>query len=364
MTRMIRFVFRAAAVAVAATVLALLGASLVVPDRSTAADSQAPQAAADQPVPVAPAFNLPETPAASAPAPQAPSVHAESSGASASFAPRALSGDPRVVQNCLVTATYVDVPAEEPGRLVTLHVKEGQFVKKSDVLAQIDDRTPQMAKLVADAKLKAAKAEAENDVNIEYASASHQVAVADWKGAIDADTKQPGTIPRYEMRRYQLKWEESRLQIEQAKHEKVLATIKVGVQEAELQASEVDIERRKIMAQSEGVIEKRYKEEGDWVKPGDPVFRLLELKRLKVEGYVDALAFKQSDVIGRPVTFTCRLPGGEEATFQGKIIDASRQISSGPRFQVKAEVENRQGSDYWLLNPGLEGDMTIDVKGK
>src|SRR5436190_1687903 len=69
-----------------------------------------------------------------------------------------------------------EVSAREAGVITSVAVREGQRVKRGELLAQIDD---QVAKLVADAtkaKYDIARAKATNDVRLRFAKKSTEVA--------------------------------------------------------------------------------------------------------------------------------------------------------------------------------------------
>jgi RND family efflux transporter MFP subunit len=273
------------------------------------------------------------------------------------------SADPSKLDHCLVTAIEpVEVPAEEPGRLVSMKVREGQQVEAGQLLVQIDDTQIKKAKEVADAKYRAAAKEASNDINVRYAEAGWGLAWWTWKRAQEANLKQTNTITPAEMQEKVFKVEEAALRYEQAQHDYSVAQIKVEVQKGEAEAAALDVERRQIKSPLSGHIERRYKSEGEWVKPGDSIYQIIRMDRLYVEGYVDAARLAPVDVDRRKVRFTFLLPNGKPVTVPGEIKYYSATIELGPKFLVKAEVENRRENSYWLLRPGQVGEMEIQLK--
>ena len=73
-------------------------------------------------------------------------------------------------------AEEAQIPAQEPGVLKKLPVREGQSVAVGDLLAQIDDEQPRVAADVAQAKLDVASKQATDDINVRYARAAADVA--------------------------------------------------------------------------------------------------------------------------------------------------------------------------------------------
>lgn len=273
------------------------------------------------------------------------------------------SGDPSRLEHCLVTAIdAIQVPAEEAGRIVSLKVREGQQVEAGQLLARLDDTQIKKAQEVADAKYRAAVKEAANEVSVQYAEAAWTVAWYDYARTMEANAKQANTFTPAEVQLKAHEVTKGQLQTKQAQHELGVAQIKVDVQKAEAEAAALDVERRQIKCPVSGHVEKRHKGEGEWVKPGDPVYQVIRMDRLYVEGFVDASRLSPIDVDGRKVRFTFRLSNGKQASVDGQITVVSGKIEQGPTFLVKAEVENRRENGYWLLRPGQVGQMEIQLK--
>jgi macrolide-specific efflux system membrane fusion protein len=274
------------------------------------------------------------------------------------------------IPNCLVTLIHeVDVPAEEAGVLVDVFAEEGQSVREGDQLAQIDDARAQTAKEVTEYKRDAAQAEWENDVNVRYSKAGAMVSEAELIQANEANEELAGTVSYSDVRRLALKLKESRLRIEQSEHERKIAEKELQVAEGELRAAEDDVDRRKIKSLLDGVVVQRYVQAGNWVRPGDPVVRVIDMDTLRIEGFLDANRFSPAEVDGAPVSGTVSLPRGGEKEFTGKIVFASPETEAGPQFLVKAEVKNPKVNvetaagirPYWLLRPGDVVEMTIHL---
>ena len=64
---------------------------------------------------------------------------------------------------------------------------------------------------------------------------------------------------------------------------------------------------------------------------------------------------------GRPVTVHATLAHGQKAVLRGKIVFVSPEIEAGSQFRVKAELDNEKRNGYWVLGPGMNADMTIEL---
>ena len=126
-----------------------------------------------------------------------------------------------VLERCLVSLMEeAKVPAREGGVLEELLAREGDVVKRGDVIAKIDDNQPQMERRKAKAEHDQTVAKAESDVDVRYAVAAEKVAQIEYEKAAESDRKVPGSVTRVELNRLQLNEQKSELQIEQAQLEK------------------------------------------------------------------------------------------------------------------------------------------------
>lgn len=273
------------------------------------------------------------------------------------------SSDPWHVSDCVIAANrIIDVAAQEAGMILEVKVKENQQVKKGDLLAQIDDRQAVAARNVAQYKVVAAEKEAGNQISVDYATAKNWVAEKAYEKGVDANKRVPGTTPELELQKLKLEVVASRLEIQHAQYQLAIAAINVDVRKAELEAAKVDVERRKVLAPWDGEIVRRLREEGEWVKPGDPVIRLVQMDRMVIEPYLDATRLAPAEVDQRPVSVTVTLANGQKATFEGQVTAVNPELETGMRFSVRVEVANRKENGYWILRPGMLAEVTIHPK--
>jgi macrolide-specific efflux system membrane fusion protein len=253
----------------------------------------------------------------------------------------------------------VEVPAQEAGQLVALHVREGLMVEEGSLMAQIDDSQPQHLRSVADLQRKVAQEEAESDVRVRYAKASAAVAAAEYKQVLDVNRRHRDTVPKADERRKLLAWESAELQIEHAQFDQHLAALERDVKAAEVLAADDSVARRRVQAPLAGLVIDVPRNRGEWVQPGDTVVRLIRIDRVRVEGFLSAADYGPATIAERRVTVRATLPEGA-AEFPGSIAFVSPLIEAG-QFLVRAEVDNRDAQGQWLLRPGLSVELTIEI---
>jgi macrolide-specific efflux system membrane fusion protein len=266
--------------------------------------------------------------------------------------------------NCPVSIIdEAQVPARVQGQLIELAVKEGDTVKQGDVLGRIDDAVLRKTLEVKQYQLEAAKKESDNDVNVRYAKWANMVADAEYQQAVDANNRAPGAVPQAEMRRLILERGKTSLAIEQAAHDLEVAKLTVQVRQAELAEVEEQLEMYRIVAPLDGVIVKRFPHTGEWVKPGDTVFHIIRMDRLRIEGMVRADQYMPSQLANAQVIFTVKLPHIGEQQFVGQTVFVNPLVEVTGEFTVWAEVANvrDEKTGQWLLRPGLTGQLTIQL---
>ncbi|HEX4132912.1 MAG TPA: HlyD family efflux transporter periplasmic adaptor subunit [Pirellulales bacterium] len=273
------------------------------------------------------------------------------------------SAQPRAqVKDCLVSCIDdVQLSSEESGLIVSIDVRDGAQVQEGTLLAKINDRQAQAARQIAVAELAAAKEKAGNDINVRYARAARDVAQKELESATEANRKVPGTKSYIELEKLRLTMQQAALQIEQSQHEQLLAKYDADAGAAKLDGAEDDVLRRHIKSPLNGEVVEIMFRPGEWVQPGDKVMRLVRLDRLRIEGFVSARDFSPGELDHRPVSVEVELSRGRRERFTGQVMFVNPLVQPGGDFRIRAEVVNRQENNQWLLRPGLEADMLIDM---
>lgn len=271
-------------------------------------------------------------------------------------------GSPLVVNRCLVSLIdEVHIPAKETGQLMMIPVSRGDVVAKGDLLAQIDDSIPKKQREIAKLRFMKAAEQATNEVDIKYAAKAAEVAKEEHEMLVKSNEGVRGSIAAITVRKAFLGYERAVLQAEQAALTHKVAGMTADEARGEMEAAEMIIENCRTPSPIDGTVVQLFKQEGEWVRPGEPLMRIVGLNRLKVEGTLDADLVSQSDILHRKVTMVVRLATGP-ATFTGHINFVSPEIGATGEFDISAELQNRQDDHgFWMLLPGEVGDLTIHL---
>lgn len=249
-----------------------------------------------------------------------------------------------------------DVPAQQAGVLAKLNVVEGQMVGEGAALAQIDDAEARIVEDRARIECEIARLAATNAVHVRFAKKSVEVAEAELRRSTESNERYPKSISQSEMDRLRLLVERGRLEVEQAECEYRIAGFNLQVKENDYRAAQQKVQQHAITAPLAGAVVQVYRRRGEWVKPGEPVVRILRLDRLRAEGFLK-MQQASSRLQGRSVRLLVDLPTGPHTEFAGRIVFLDPEIDPvNSQVRVWAEVENRG----LQLQPGMRATMLVE----
>lgn len=247
------------------------------------------------------------------------------------------------------------------GKPVWTNVRRGTVVFKDQLIANLDDRIPQAQKSVAEAKMEAAKREAEKQIEVDYAEATYETYKAIYEISLAANEKVSNAVSYAELKHQHTQCVQSWLQIEKAKYDLGTKEIEVTMQQQEINVAKTQIDLREVKAPISGMVVELTTEAGNFLREGDPLMQIVQLDKLKISGRVQYEKVDQRIVDKKRVTVKAKFPGGRTEQFDGIVRFASPVITGGREFEIEVEVANRMEDGYWLLNPGNFVDLTIHL---
>ena len=255
----------------------------------------------------------------------------------------------------------VQLPAMEAGVLVQLSVKEGSQVREGDVIGKIYDSEAQMQIKATESSYAAAFQRWKNDIPVRYAEAAAEVAKKDWEMMLQSNKLSAKAVPEIEVIKKELEWTVTKLQIEKAKDDQVLAKYDAYTKQAERDGARLALERRTIRSLFDGEVVELYRHQGEWVNPGDPILRLVSLDTMWVDGFVEQAKFDLHEIQDCNVTVEIEMARGRKEQTSGRISYVSSLLDMRGRYLVRAEVTNRQEYGRWLLRHGMTASLTIHL---
>lgn len=262
--------------------------------------------------------------------------------------------------DCLVYLIEdIQVPAQEAGPLVKIHVKEGDVVQQGQVLALLDDSQPKLQKMAAELQRDAAIAKASDDIDVRFAQATLAYSNAELQRLMAIERKGAGSVTVQEIEKAKLARQRDELQIEKSRLDSKVAKMTADKHQADVDAADLSVARRQILAPISGEVATVYHEQAEWVNAGEPVIQVVRMDRLRVEGFVLTTELNVAEIAGKEVLVEVELARGQRQRFAGRVTYISPLVTAGGKYRVRAEVENRLAGDEWLLRPGATASMTI-----
>ncbi|MBN8624520.1 MAG: HlyD family efflux transporter periplasmic adaptor subunit [Planctomycetes bacterium] len=267
-----------------------------------------------------------------------------------------------VLRSCIVKLIdKITVSVQEPGLITALEVREGMMVEADALVGRVGDSQARMAKLVAEAEYKITQDKATNDIEVRFAESAAKVAEFEYRAAIQANERAPASISQVKMQELALAYEKAQRQIEQAQHNMQIYKEEAAAAKVKVDAAEEDVRRRQIASPIAGEVVEVPVHLGEFVKPGDPIFQVVRLDQLAVEGFLNASDYGAGDVVGKPVLVEAVLAHGRRQRFSGKVVFAHPEIDARRQFRIKAEVTNIAENGQYLLRPGQEVNMAVQI---
>jgi RND family efflux transporter MFP subunit len=216
-------------------------------------------------------------------------------------------------------------------RIAKIPIKEGQAVKAGDLLVQLDDQAEQL-------NLRKLKAQADDQVQIKAAQAQLDQKKVDLVRTVQA-FQNSGAATDLEVQHAKLEVTIAELSLE-------LAGFKSQQDQLAYQETQAEVERMKMLAPFDGVVEKLAVHEGESVEPAKPILRLVRIQKLWIDVPV-------------PCEIACDLQLGQEAKVvyrinqepagTGKIIHLASVAESASNTRlVRLELENSAGKPAGL----------------
>lgn len=237
----------------------------------------------------------------------------------------------------LVARESVDVTAESPGRVLAVHVKIGDRVRRGDRIATLDTRVMAQDLEMARSSLRAVEAEVRRS--------SDELAEA--KARSDRRQENPDFFSKEDLA-------EAALQAKTAAAAHEVAQARVAEQRARIRQLEAGLSQSEVRAPFDGRVAERFADAGALVGPGTAVVRLISAGDLLVRAAVPPEEARALQV-GAPVAITVRtqslrLPGTVERVAP-EVDAASQMVLIEVRLTPSPELEGR-------LQTGLVVDVT------
>lgn len=259
------------------------------------------------------------------------------------------------------------VSAEGSGRLVRFEAREGEPLAAGAVVALIDTvalslRGEELASQQAASETRTREAQAQIGVlTAQLATAREEHARTLRLYRAEAATAQQLNLAEGEVRVLEARIAAARAQAEGARQE-------VGGVAARTAQLQDQIRRSQVVNPAAGTVLTTYASAGEFVQPGQPLYRIADLRSLVLRAYVSG-AQLASVRIGQRVTVQVDAGEDERATFPGTVAWIASEAEFTPTpiqtrderadlvYAVKVRVANGGGA----LKIGMPADLELPV---
>jgi multidrug efflux pump subunit AcrA (membrane-fusion protein) len=252
----------------------------------------------------------------------------------------------------LIFLNDITVPAQADGIITNLQVDEGSMVRKGDPIYQLDPRLANAEIAVQSKELEQAKLKYEDVSNLEFSKLAHKVAITEFQISNNLVTKQ--AEDEMTNKKKELEAEKARLQVVVSEMEKRKDLTLVGVSEAKLDAAKVQLDVRSFAAPWDGIVSKIDKRQSAYVRAGEPILQLTDMRRIRVKGeFTVTTGVPPHLVLNSPARVIIEVAPGVEESVDGVVGFVSPKAVSLNQYPYWIEIDNRLLPDGQYLFRGV-----------
>ena len=248
----------------------------------------------------------------------------------------------------LKTVEVTSVAAQVAGVLKLVHVREGDRVHVGASLGIIDSKSSDLQLERSKVALDVAQKNLENTIDIDLARKNFAVAENEYARALESNKVVSDVYPAVEVERLKLVRDRAELEVSRAQFMKEIARLEVVKSEIEHKQLVDLIGKHTISSPVSGMVVALEKRTGEWVEPGAVTVRIVEIDRLRIEGFLNA---EQADMelLDRDANVELVLAGKPMKT-TAKLVFISPEVNPiNSQVRVFLDIDNSDGR----LRPGL-----------
>ncbi len=257
----------------------------------------------------------------------------------------------------LKTVEVTSVAAQVAGVLKMVHVREGDRVHVGASLGTIDSKSSDLQLERSKVALDVAQKNLENTIDIELAQKNFAVAENEYDRAIESNKVVSDVYPMVEVERLKLVRDRAELEVSRARFAKEIARLEVLKSQIEHKQLVDLIGKHTISSPVSGMVVAVEKRTGEWVEPGAVTVRIVEIDRLRIEGFLKA---EQADLelLDRDANVELVVAGKTMRT-TAKLVFISPEVNPiNSQVRVFLDIDNSDGK----LRPGLRPTVWFSNK--
>ena len=254
-------------------------------------------------------------------------------------------------------ANDLSVTAPEDGRIVMLNVDPGQTVEKGDLSVTISNSELEQDLIEASQNIRILEQNIATDVNVRDAKMSLKLALAEQQN--QRNLARENASPRSELLRSEQMAERAKLRVELAEAESKKLELELERDQAVLNQLKDRISQLQVRAPTHGTIESVDVNQGNSVRRGDRLFRLVALDKIRVEFDVPVSKVFPPQLLHQEVSFVVRSSTERSIKLRGKVSFVSSEVDLNNQSRAWAICDNVRRDEHWAVRAGMTGEVTI-----
>ena len=254
----------------------------------------------------------------------------------------------------------IDVKSETTGNIINKNYKRGKIVTSNELLVEIsiEDRQELLNSYTKDLERINKEIlinEQKKDNSILKTKEQIKLFEIEYQSAKQLIDKGLSSKSKLSLASFNLANAKSNLRDIELNYQSQLANLESQIAniKSKIKNITIDIDNTKISSPFEGIINDSYVELGDYVRPGDVLFSLIDLNPIKIQGYLSEIDVNKIMIDTQAVVRT-----SNSITKTGKITFISPTAETATRtFEITVEANN----DDLLFKSGITA--SIKIKG-
>ena len=161
---------------------------------------------------------------------------------------------------------------DDDGNPVMIPMHRGMEVKEGEILGVQYNQAAHARRTAAERELEVAKKEAGKQLEVEVAEASKNVALMEYKRAVNSNKRVPNSISEDEIWQKRFEWYRGQKSEDKARYDLEIAALAVDVKEAAIAVADADLEERLIRSPLSGQVDDIFKNKGNGSAKGITFF--------------------------------------------------------------------------------------------
>jgi multidrug efflux pump subunit AcrA (membrane-fusion protein) len=254
----------------------------------------------------------------------------------------------------------IEIAAQSEGIIMELFVEDGTLVKQKDVLVQLDSRIAMAEERVSKQELLTAKLKADDDSSVKFSKAAADVAKITME--ISDNLLSDNAESEEDNRKKRLEYRKADLQITVSENEKKQHAAAVALQQAKLEATQVQVDLRKITAPWDGFISKVMKKQFSFVRPGEVICQITSMDSIRVVGLAE-VDFPPHLLLNAPAKVRIQVPGIQAPPIvEGIVSYVSPKTESKNTFPIHVNIPNQKMADgQFYFRGGMVAEIEVMI---